>query len=239
MRPSSVSTPAGTTGGDRRGTLRLVRGPQLAAPRGRALPVATLAEPCGVRAMAGQALDAAGVEWTEIFVGGGVAAVVAAVTAGLGVAALAPRMLPLGAVEVGTGSGFPRCRACRSSSTRGWRRSAPGRPRHPLRRVPQRREGVADDPQVSGPVRVARRGPWFSANDRIRPASASEPAGTRALPFLHKYCRPPNKKYKILLSQLLGLDFTRERPHRLNRFCFARSTTASPARSSPPGPPRG
>lgn len=65
------------------------------------LPVATLAEPCGVRAMAGQALDAAGVEWTGTFVGGGVAAVVAAVTAGLGVAALAPRMLPLGAVEVG------------------------------------------------------------------------------------------------------------------------------------------
>jgi DNA-binding transcriptional LysR family regulator len=68
---------------------------------GEPLPLATLAEPCGVRAMAGQLLDAAGVAWTEIFVGGGVAAVAAAVMAGLGVAALAPRMLPLGAVEVG------------------------------------------------------------------------------------------------------------------------------------------
>ncbi|WP_420608202.1 LysR family transcriptional regulator [Novosphingopyxis sp.] len=71
------------------------------------LPVATLAEPCGVRVMAGQVLDAAGIPWTEVFVGGGVAAVVAAVTAGLGVAALAPRMLPLGAVDVGPKLGLP------------------------------------------------------------------------------------------------------------------------------------
>jgi DNA-binding transcriptional LysR family regulator len=68
---------------------------------GEPLPLATLAEPCGVRVMAGQVLDAAGVPWTEIFVGGGVAAVAAAVTAGLGVAALAPRMLPFGAIDVG------------------------------------------------------------------------------------------------------------------------------------------
>lgn len=68
---------------------------------GEPLPLATMAEPCGVRAMAGQLLDAAGVPWTEIFVGGGVAAVAAAVMAGLGVAALAPRMLPFGAVDVG------------------------------------------------------------------------------------------------------------------------------------------
>jgi DNA-binding transcriptional LysR family regulator len=69
---------------------------------GEPLPMATLAEPCGVRVLAGQLLDAAGVPWKEIFVGGGVAAVAAAVMAGLGVAALAPRMLPFGAVEVGT-----------------------------------------------------------------------------------------------------------------------------------------
>jgi len=71
------------------------------------LPVATMAEPCGVRALACERLDAAGVSWTEIFVGGGVAAVVAAVMAGLGVAALAPRMLPAGAVDVGSRIGLP------------------------------------------------------------------------------------------------------------------------------------
>jgi DNA-binding transcriptional LysR family regulator len=74
---------------------------------GEPLSLATLAEPCGVRAMAGQLLDRAGVPWTETFVGGGVAAVAAAVMAGLGVAALAPRMLPLGAVEVGPKLGLP------------------------------------------------------------------------------------------------------------------------------------
>ena len=65
------------------------------------LPVATLAEPCGVRVLSSRLLDEAGVSWTEIFVGGGVAAVSAAVMAKLGVAALAKRMLPFGAVDVG------------------------------------------------------------------------------------------------------------------------------------------
>lgn len=75
---------------------------------GEPLPLATLAEPCGVRAMAAQHLDAAGISWTEVFVGGGVAAVAAAVMAGLGVAALAPRMLPLGAVDVGSRLALPQ-----------------------------------------------------------------------------------------------------------------------------------
>src|SRR3954463_2489946 len=71
------------------------------------LPLATMAEPCGVRAMAGQLLDAAGVPWTEVFVGGGVAAVAAAVMAGLGVCAFGPRMLPFGAIDVGPRIGLP------------------------------------------------------------------------------------------------------------------------------------
>lgn len=75
--------------------------------KGEPLPLATLAEPCGVRAMAARMLDEAGVPWAEIFVGGGVTAVAAAVMAGLGVAALAPRMLPFGAVEVGQKLGLP------------------------------------------------------------------------------------------------------------------------------------
>jgi DNA-binding transcriptional LysR family regulator len=74
---------------------------------GEPLPLATMAEPCGVRALAERLLDAAGVPWTEVFVGGGVAAVAAAVMAGLGVAALAPRMLPFGAVDVGRKLGLP------------------------------------------------------------------------------------------------------------------------------------
>lgn len=74
---------------------------------GEPLPLATLSEPCGVRSLAGKTLDSAGVQWTEVFVGGGVAAVAAAVMAGLGVAALAPRMLPFGAIDVGPKLGLP------------------------------------------------------------------------------------------------------------------------------------
>ncbi|WP_027014362.1 LysR family transcriptional regulator [Comamonas composti] len=78
----------------------------LAAPgwqprMGEPLPLLNLAQPCGVRAMATGLLDACNRPWSEVFVGGGVAAVAAAVMAGLGVAAIAPRMLPLGAVDVG------------------------------------------------------------------------------------------------------------------------------------------
>jgi len=74
---------------------------------GEPLPLATMPEPCGVRALAERLLDAAGLPWTEVFVGGGVTAVAAAVTAGIGVAALAPRMVPFGAVDVGARLGLP------------------------------------------------------------------------------------------------------------------------------------
>ncbi|MXN63410.1 LysR family transcriptional regulator [Stappia sp. GBMRC 2046] len=75
---------------------------------GEPLPLATMPEPCGVRNMACELLDKAGVPWTEVFVGGGVTAVSAAVMARLGVAALARRMLPLGAVDVGPRLGLPQ-----------------------------------------------------------------------------------------------------------------------------------
>lgn len=74
---------------------------------GEPLRIAALSEPCGVRAMAIELLDKAGIPWIEVFAGGGVAAVVAAVMAGLGVAALAPRMLPFGAADVGPRLGLP------------------------------------------------------------------------------------------------------------------------------------
>ncbi|KAB1079878.1 LysR family transcriptional regulator [Methylobacterium soli] len=74
---------------------------------GEPLRLATLAAPCGVRAVATRALDAAGIPWTEVFVGGGVLALGAAISAGLGVAALAGRVTPAGAVEVGESLGLP------------------------------------------------------------------------------------------------------------------------------------
>ncbi|MFM0730944.1 LysR substrate-binding domain-containing protein [Paraburkholderia sediminicola] len=74
---------------------------------GQPLKLATLAAPCGIRAIATDALDAAGIAWTEVFVGGGVMAVGAAVSAGLAVAALAQRVAPAGAVDVGEHLGLP------------------------------------------------------------------------------------------------------------------------------------
>ncbi|QQX61002.1 LysR family transcriptional regulator [Pseudomonas chlororaphis] len=74
---------------------------------GTPLRLATMAAPCGVRHVAVRVLDEAGIPWTEVFIGGGVMAVCAAVSAGLGVAALAHRVAPAGAVEVGERLGLP------------------------------------------------------------------------------------------------------------------------------------
>ncbi|HKT94455.1 MAG TPA: LysR family transcriptional regulator, partial [Paraburkholderia sp.] len=54
-----------------------------------------------------RALDAAGVAWTEVFVGGGVAAVGAALAAGLAVSPLARRVAPRELVDVGARLGLP------------------------------------------------------------------------------------------------------------------------------------
>jgi DNA-binding transcriptional LysR family regulator len=76
--------------------------------KGQPLPLATLAPPCGVRAIAVRALDKAGLKWRERFVGGGVTAVVAAALAGLAMAPLARRIAPPGLVDVGPAHKLPR-----------------------------------------------------------------------------------------------------------------------------------
>ncbi|MEY9185531.1 DNA-binding transcriptional LysR family regulator [Bradyrhizobium sp. USDA 326] len=76
--------------------------------KGEALPLATLAPPCGVRAIAVRALDKARIPWRERFVGGGVTAVVAAALAGLAIAPLARRIAPPGLVDIGPAHKLPR-----------------------------------------------------------------------------------------------------------------------------------
>jgi DNA-binding transcriptional LysR family regulator len=85
--------------------------PRLQWHRGEALLLATLAPPCGVRALAVRALDKAGIAWSETFVGGGVTAVVAAALAGLAVAPLARRIAPPGMVDIGPLHALPRLSA--------------------------------------------------------------------------------------------------------------------------------
>jgi DNA-binding transcriptional LysR family regulator len=82
--------------------------PRLKWRRGESLRLATLAPPCGVRASAVRALEKAGIEWSEAFVGGGVTAVIAAALAGLAVAPLARRIAPPGMVDIGPATGLPR-----------------------------------------------------------------------------------------------------------------------------------
>ncbi|MFG1184767.1 LysR family transcriptional regulator [Xanthobacter aminoxidans] len=74
---------------------------------GEPLRLATQAAPCSVRSMATTALDAAGIPWTEVFVGGGIGTIGAAVSAGLAVAALGRRVAPAATVDVGPRLGLP------------------------------------------------------------------------------------------------------------------------------------
>jgi DNA-binding transcriptional LysR family regulator len=82
--------------------------PRLKWRRGERMRLATLAPPCGVRAIAIRALDKAGVEWSEVFIGGGVTAVAAAALAGLAIAPLARRIAPPGMIDIGPTHGLPR-----------------------------------------------------------------------------------------------------------------------------------
>lgn len=81
--------------------------PELRLAADEMMPLALLEAPCGVRAHAIRALGDAGIAWREAFVGGGVAGVVAAVTAGLAIAPLAARLAPAGSRDVGPLLGLP------------------------------------------------------------------------------------------------------------------------------------
>ncbi|MEC5409130.1 LysR substrate-binding domain-containing protein [Paraburkholderia sp. MPAMCS5] len=75
---------------------------------GEPLALALLSPPCNVRDVALRTLTDAAIAWQEVFVGGGVAAVGAAVAAGLAVSPLARRVAPRGLIDVGARLGLPR-----------------------------------------------------------------------------------------------------------------------------------
>lgn len=80
---------------------------EFALSEGESLRLANLSPQCGVRAVAGQVLDQASIPWTEVFVGGGIGAVIAAISAGLAVAAFPRRLAPPELVEIGEILGLP------------------------------------------------------------------------------------------------------------------------------------
>jgi DNA-binding transcriptional LysR family regulator len=74
---------------------------------GEPLPLSTQGESCGIRAAAVQALDQAGVAWTEVFIGKGAAVLGAAAAAGFAVSVLARRAAPGGTVDLGPALSLP------------------------------------------------------------------------------------------------------------------------------------
>lgn len=67
---------------------------------GQPLSLSTQGESCSIRTAAVDALDQAGIAWTEVFIGKGAAVVGAAAAAGLAVAILARRTAPSGTVDI-------------------------------------------------------------------------------------------------------------------------------------------
>ncbi|HJT11252.1 MAG TPA: LysR family transcriptional regulator, partial [Dongiaceae bacterium] len=74
---------------------------------GEPLRLAASSPSCGIRNIANQALDAAGIAWTEIFLGCGSFVVAEAVQAGLATAIFSRRLAPAGTIEVSRRFGLP------------------------------------------------------------------------------------------------------------------------------------
>ncbi|HWE79564.1 MAG TPA: LysR family transcriptional regulator [Pseudolabrys sp.] len=108
---------------------------------GEKLKLAMLAAPCSVRAQSIRSLDKAGVAWIEAFTGGGIAAVVAAVMAGLAVAPLAARVAPAGTLDVGPALGLP---SLGRSAVALYSRVSDARARAALRVLAATFRGIAD-----------------------------------------------------------------------------------------------
>lgn len=81
--------------------------PTLQHRQGEALPLVSLLADCRLRQHGIDALDRAGIAWREAVIGGGMAAVAAAIQGGLGVSPLARRIAPPGSVDVGPDWGLP------------------------------------------------------------------------------------------------------------------------------------
>lgn len=74
---------------------------------GEPLRLAASSPACGIRNLTTRALDAAGIPWTEVFLGCGSFAVAEAVSAGLATSVFSCRLAPPGTVEVSRRFGLP------------------------------------------------------------------------------------------------------------------------------------
>jgi DNA-binding transcriptional LysR family regulator len=81
--------------------------PDFVRRAGEPLRLAASSPSCGIRNVANQALDAAGIAWTEVFLGCGSFVVAEAVQAGLAAAVFSCRLAPPGTVEISQRFGLP------------------------------------------------------------------------------------------------------------------------------------
>jgi DNA-binding transcriptional LysR family regulator len=81
--------------------------PSFVHREGEPLRLASSSPTCGIRNLATRALDAAGIPWTEVFLGCGAFAVSAAVAAGLATAVFSRRLAPPGTAEISQRFGLP------------------------------------------------------------------------------------------------------------------------------------
>jgi DNA-binding transcriptional LysR family regulator len=81
--------------------------PDFAYRTGEPLRLAASSPSCGILNIATRALDAAGIPWTEVFLGCGSFAVAEAVSAGLATSVFSCRVAPTGTVEVSRRFGLP------------------------------------------------------------------------------------------------------------------------------------
>jgi DNA-binding transcriptional LysR family regulator len=81
--------------------------PDFVYRQGEPLRLAASSPSCAIRNIANRALDAAGITWTEVFLGCGPFVVADAVQAGLAAAAFSHRLAPPGTVEIGQRFGLP------------------------------------------------------------------------------------------------------------------------------------
>jgi DNA-binding transcriptional LysR family regulator len=81
--------------------------PRLVRRADSPVPLVSLVAECRLRRHSMDVLDRTGIAWREAFVGGGMAAVAAAVQVGLGVSPLAVRIAPPGTVDIGPEWGLP------------------------------------------------------------------------------------------------------------------------------------
>jgi DNA-binding transcriptional LysR family regulator len=83
-------------------------GETFVAPETAPLPLAIQPAPCGMRSMVSSALQAQNRSWREAFVGSGILAIGAAVSAGIGVGAMVGRMAPAGCIDVSDELNLPQ-----------------------------------------------------------------------------------------------------------------------------------